>query len=657
MSRIEEIERLRSRMRQHHFVAISGPRNCGKTRICHELKQSLEAEVRNMREIDRKYKAKAGMRWKVAYIKLTREDNPFDLLTRAIAGPRSNILVGANEKVDPLFESHVKTALMRPDGSGLLEIYQKFLKLKQTNFLVIIDQLENLFFSTILGQAEKSLFVRMLLSSSYTQRQLYVTVALRPPKADLWKQNFRELNAAVDICRFRLYNPNQLQLEKAIGNAFLQEKGRVLGVIGDDDLLQPDWLQKQEIYKRVALKRIRQIAEDLYSVLKGKWKKMQRDPNAGATRMVPSSNVKVITKQLRGVVDAIWPQLLLTSNVGNLAEEERQDLVDDLKDQMVDVLTAELLQKLSRLLAEELYFEREPLVQIEKNVRQLVRDWGEVLQDIRKESGRRKRKIQTVTLSEQRGAGSGVTTSDFRIDTSGPVHERAEKTYVALRSPLDKRIARKIFQILGRTASFSSDASLSVESLHHAIGRFASRINDVLDVFMRSGVLEILPEGELRFESTIRLGEGDLVNTWSRLGEWINGPDSSSSSTSTGSQRAAAPEPETISMELPGSFGDAPETASEYIDRAEAVYSALVPSIRKRVCKRLFVTMARMDKDNKGVNQNQLIAGIGRFEAYLKEIIELFISQGVLHIDGSGLRFGDPTLPTAWDRMVKWMKE
>ena len=98
-------------MRQHHFVAISGPRNTGKSRICKELKQSLEAEVKNMREVERRYKAKAGMKWKVAYIKLTREDNPFDLVTHAIASPSANILVGSNEKVDPLFETKIKTVL------------------------------------------------------------------------------------------------------------------------------------------------------------------------------------------------------------------------------------------------------------------------------------------------------------------------------------------------------------------------------------------------------------------------------------------------------------------------------------------------------------------------------------------------------------------
>ena len=94
-------------MRQHHFVAISGPRNCGKSRVLQELRSSLESEVRNMKENESRFKAKAGMKWKVAYIRLNRDDNPFDLLTKAIAGPTANILVGANEKVDQIGRAHV----------------------------------------------------------------------------------------------------------------------------------------------------------------------------------------------------------------------------------------------------------------------------------------------------------------------------------------------------------------------------------------------------------------------------------------------------------------------------------------------------------------------------------------------------------------------
>lgn len=348
-------------MRQHHFVAISGPRNCGKSRVLSELRSSLESEVRNMRENESRFKAKAGMKWKVAYIRLNRDDNPFDLLTKAIAGPTANILVGANEKVDPLFESSIKQALLTKDGNGLLNIYRQFLQIKAYNFLVIVDQFENLFFTTILNQDQKHMFVKLLLSASFDQRQIYVTVALRPPKADLWKQNFRDLNTAVENCHFRLYNPNQQALELAIGNTFIQERNRILTDGAEEELLSTEWLRRQDIYQQVAVKRIRQISEDLYDVLKVKWKKMQKDGNPGASKMVPPENVKMITKQLRGIVDVIWPQLLLQSNIGNLEADEREELVEHLKSQLTDVLTDELLRRLSSLLAEELYFEQEPL--------------------------------------------------------------------------------------------------------------------------------------------------------------------------------------------------------------------------------------------------------------------------------------------------------
>jgi hypothetical protein len=664
MSRVAEIEKLRSRMRQHHFVAISGPRNCGKSRVLQELRSSLETEVRNMRENESRFKAKAGMKWKVAYIRLNRDDNPFDLLTKAIAGPTANILVGANEKVDPLFESSIKQALLTKDGSGLLNIYRQFLQLKQYNFLVIIDQFENLFFTTILSQEQKTMFVKLLLSASYDQRQIYVTVALRPPKADLWKQNFKDLNTAVETCHFRLYNPNQQSLELAIGDTFIQERNRILTDGGEEELLSTEWLRSQDIYQQVALKRIRQISEDLYDVLKVKWKKMQREGNAGAAKMVPPDNVKVITKQLRAIVEVIWPQLLLQSNIGSLEADEREDLVAHLKDQLTDVLTDELLRRLSSLLAEELYFEQEPLTQIEKNVRQLVRDWAEVLDDMRKEGGRRKPKqIVTITMAQQRSDTIGAAEVGFKVDKSGPIEKRAEAAYLALRTALDKRIASKALSILGRNAKSGVQSALTVESLVHAMGRFASRLIDVLEVFAQSGVLNVDPHGHILMESVVSIDEPDLADKWERMREWIHGRGGANvntgfeemGSSSIGSTQVDAPMLE-FSMEFKEDFGGAPSNIGEYVSRADTVYESLMPSLRKRAAQRLLVTVATMDPNNKGVSQKEVLDKIGRFEAQIRDLIEYFIRQEILAPEG-GLHFKEPMLPQKWERLAKWIKE
>jgi hypothetical protein len=663
MSRVAEIEKLRSRMRQHHFVAISGPRNCGKSRVLAELRSSLESEVRNMKENEARFKAKAGMKWKVAYIKLNRDDNPFDLLTKAIAGPTANILVGANEKVDPLFESSIKQALLAKDGMGLLNIYRQFLQIKQYNFLVIVDQFENLFFTTILGQEQKHMFVKLLLSASFDQRQIYVTVALRPPKADLWKQNFRDLNTAVETCHFRLYNPNQQSLELAIGDTFIQERNRLLTDAGEEEILSTDWLRSQDIYQQVAMKRLRQISEDLYDVLKVKWKKMQREGNLGTSKMVPPDNVKTITKQLRGIVDVIWPQLLLQSNIGNLEPEERDDLVEHLKNQLTDVLTDELLRRLSSLLAEELYFEQEPLTQIERNVRQLVRDWAEVLEDMRKEGGRRKPKqIVTVSLQDQRANRVGAANSDYKIDRNGPVDRRAEQAYQALRTALDKRIATKSLSILGRNARSGAQSALSVESLVHAMGRFASRLIDVLEVFAHAGVLEVDPVGHILMESVVSLSDRDLADKWERMNEWLSGKSTSNNtgfdvagSGSSASGTAEAPTL-TFSMEFKEDFGASPGNIGEYVSRADALYESLMPSLRKRAAQRMLVTIANMDPQNKGVSQKEVLDKIGRFEAQIRDLIEYFIRQDILAPEG-GLHFKEPSLPQKWERLAKWIKE
>ncbi|MBK9450242.1 MAG: hypothetical protein IPN95_12690 [Bacteroidetes bacterium] len=666
MSRVAEIEKLRSRMRQHHFVAISGPRNCGKSRVLSELRSSLEREVRNMKENESRFKAKAGMKWKVAHIRLNRDDNPFDLLTKAIAGPTANILVGANEKVDPLFESSIKQALLTKDGHGLLNIYRQFLQIKQYNFLVIVDQFENLFFTTILSQEQKHMFVRLLLNASFDQRQIYVTVALRPPKADLWKQNFRDLHNAVEACHFRLYNPNQQALEAAIGDTFIQERVRVMSDDSETEVLSPEWLKNQEIYQQVAVKRIKQISEDLYDVLKVKWKKMQKDGNPGASKMVPADNVKMITKQLRGIVDVIWPQLLLQSNIGALEADEREELVEHLKWQLTEVLTDELLRRLSGLLAEELYFENEPLVQIEKNVRQLVRDWAEVLDDIRKEGGRRKpRQIVTVTMAEQKAGTIGAASSDFKVDRSGPVEKRAEAAYQALRSALDKRIATKALTVLGRNAKMASGQSaLSVESLVHAMGRFASRLIDVLEVFAHAGVLEVDPPGTILMESMINLSDPDLADKWERMKLWIFGKSGSmvidngleDHFSEQGSQRQAEAPTLEFSMEFKEDFGASPNDAAEAASRANTIYESLMPSLRKRAAQRLLVAIVTLDPQNKGVGQAEVLQKVGRFEAQLRDLIEYFIRQGILAPEG-GLHFKEPSLPQKWERLAKWIKE
>jgi|GEM_PF-5247067 len=668
MSRIAEIEKLRSRMRQHHFVAISGPRNTGKSRICKELKQSLESEVKNMREIERRFKAKAGMKWKVANIRLSREENPFDLVTHSIAHPSANILVGHNEKVDPLFETKIKSVLKREDSSGLLWVYEKFLKLKGYNFLLIIDQFENLFFSTILSQEEKLLFVKMLLNASLGRRQVYVLVALRPPKADLWKQNFKDLHRAVDTCRFRLYNPNQRELEGVIDMAFQMEKTRILGDELSDELLSPDWLLKQDIYQRVAIPKIKMLSEDTAEVMQTKWKKVLRENNpSGNNRLLASSSIKHITKQLRGVTETIWPQLLNASNIGHLAEEEREDIMIDLKAQLTDVLTGELLRRLSRYLAEELYFEREPLTQIEKHVRQLVKDWAEATADIRSEQARRRNRIKTVFLQEQKG--HGAASGDLKIDTSLPLPERAEAAYMALRTTLDKRIAKKALLIMGRNANVPESPKMTVDSLTYAIGRFSTRLNEVLAVFILVGVLDDEPKGDLLPNTKLVFSDADLIEKWDRLKEWVydlprgagsnTNPDDQArdSAFGGGGDSSVGAQPETIDLSLRDDFGAIPQESQALVQRAETIYEALAPMMRKRVAKRLMVYMAQKAGAEGSVSSSDIKKGIGRFEAQLDELIEYFVRMGILRYNGPALSFSDPAIYNSWSDLKAWLKE
>lgn len=668
MSRIAEIEKLRSRMRQHHFVAISGPRNTGKTRICRELQRSLEAEVKNMREIERRYKGKAGMKWKVGYIKLSREDNPFDVLTSTIAGPGTNILLPANEKVDPLFESKVKGVLKRPDSTGLISIYDRYLKEKKYNFLLIFDQFENLFFSTILSQHEKHEFVKLLLNSSLQKRQIYVLVALRPPKADLWKSNFKDLSFAIERCRFRLYNPNQRELTSVIDMAFLQEKSRILGDDFSDELLSPDWLLKQPIYQRIAMPRIQGIADVTGDTMKKEWEKLLREAAPANQRIFPSSTVKHITKQLRGITDTIWPELVNSANIGHLEEDDREDIIADLKAQLTDMLTTQLLRRMSRHLAEELYFDQEPLVQIEKHVRQLMKHWAEATADLRAERTRRRKRIKTVFLSEQKSVGAA--SGDLRFESGTPLHERSEKAYNALKTTLDKRIAKKALTILGRTSRASSHGTMTLDSLGFAMGRFSTRLNDVLQVFVLAGTLVDEPNGSWLPNTKIELAKVELVDSWTRLSEWVHDKPPGSLRGTTSEGRSSLAEESTVSstitssvstptrevdMSLREDFGDVPDDTKGLVKRAEAIYASLTPSIKKRVAKKVLVFIGKAgDKD---ITSKEVIKGIGRFESHIEELLDYFVRQGILNFNGPKVAFKDPNLVKGWSDLQSWIKE
>ena len=620
-----------------------------------------------MREIERRYKAKAGMKWKVAHIKLTREDNPFDLVTHAIANPRANILVSNNEKVDPLFETKIKSVLKREDNSGLISIYEKFLKLKGYNFLLIVDQFENLFFSTILSQEEKLLFVKMLLFASLDKRQVYVLAALRPPKADLWKQNFKDLNRAVNLCRFRLYNPNQKELEGVIDQAFQIEKTRILGDELSDELLSPEWLLKQDIYQRVALPKIRNISEDTAEVMKTKWKKVLRETvpsSGGSSRMVASSSVKHITKQLRSITDTIWPQLLNASNIGHLAEDEREDIIIDLKAQLTDVLTSELLRRMSKHLAEELYFEREPLTQIERHVRQLVKDWADATSDIRAEQERRRSRIKTVFLSEQKS--TGAASGDIKIDTSLPLPERAESAYMALHTTLDKRIAKKALIIMGRAANASEAPKMTVDSLSYAIGRFSSRLNDVIAVFVMAGVIIDEPKGDILPNTKISLSDPEIVENWPRLKEWVYDlpPGSGSNTAPDAAARSAAfgggemsSSPEPVDLSLKEDFGEIPKESAALVHRAETIYNSLAPAMRKRVAKKVMVYIAKKAGADGTIKTSDIKSGIGRFQSQIDELIEYFVRQGILKFTGPAVGFSDPAIFNTWSDLKGWLKE
>ena len=144
------------------------------------------------------------------------------------------------------------------------------------------------------------------------------------------------------------------------------------------------------------------------------------------------------------------------------------------------------------------------------------------------------------------------------------------------------------------------------------------------------------------------------MERWDRLQEWVYGKKRGEASPTEAVTNGYDPAVE-ISLDLKEDFGETPENAGEYADRAEAIYASLAPPTRKRAARHLLTQVAIMGKEGNPVNPNELISNVGRFDSQIREVMEYFIRQGILRPEG-GLRFAEPSIPTQWDRLKDWVK-
>lgn len=157
---------LLSRLAAHRFLAVVGPSGCGKSSlIAAGLMPALTAG----------FVAKAGARWRVAYLKPGK--HPIRNLAEALINAD---VLDAARAAQPDARFFLEAALRRGPLS-LVEIVRSSALAADTNLLLFIDQFEELFrFSSSAERDEAEAFVALVVgSASAPDERLYITLTMR----------------------------------------------------------------------------------------------------------------------------------------------------------------------------------------------------------------------------------------------------------------------------------------------------------------------------------------------------------------------------------------------------------------------------------------------------------------------------------------------
>lgn len=154
--RDDQIDKLLDRLNKSHFVAVVGPSGCGKSSL---VKAGLIPALKTG------FFLEVGTRWKI--VEMRPGDKPFNNLANAI-----------NDSFDENNPIGLLIAELKTGKNGLVEALKSYQLEENENYLLIVDQFEELFrYKQNDNVEEVTAFINLLINSSL-QRELSLHVIL-----------------------------------------------------------------------------------------------------------------------------------------------------------------------------------------------------------------------------------------------------------------------------------------------------------------------------------------------------------------------------------------------------------------------------------------------------------------------------------------------
>ncbi|MEP7107931.1 MAG: hypothetical protein ABI760_08110 [Ferruginibacter sp.] len=169
--RSRQIDELLKKLMESRFLAVIGASGSGKSSL---VKSGLLPSV---------YRGfmKVGSNWRVALMQ--PGENPIGYLTKKLA--KEGVLYDSTQNKDIPYESIIETGLRRSEN-GLVQMYKDARLPANENFLIVVDQFEELFrFSKYekdnkLGKSDAMHFIQVLLTAAQQEEcPIYILLTMR----------------------------------------------------------------------------------------------------------------------------------------------------------------------------------------------------------------------------------------------------------------------------------------------------------------------------------------------------------------------------------------------------------------------------------------------------------------------------------------------